>query len=71
MNEEQIVKLVRQLSAEEATHLRRLQAHKAGDVGDFTSAEHVLKSLEVHDLVFRSGSLISLTYRGKQIAQRL
>jgi hypothetical protein len=71
MNEEQIVKLLRSLSAEEAEHLRHMQAHKSGDAGDFTGAEHVLKSLEVHDLVYRSGSLVSLTHRGKLVAQRL
>ncbi len=71
MKEDQIARLARQLSFEEIDHLRRLHANKAEDIGDFASSEHVLKSLEVHDLVFRSGSVVSLTHRGKQVAQRL
>ncbi len=71
MHEDQVSRLVKLLSYEEIEHLRRLRSLKAESVSDFASFEHVLKSLEVHDLVFRTGSVVSLTHRGKLVAQRV
>jgi hypothetical protein len=71
MDEAQVRKLVRRLSGREIEHLRRLLRQGTGDVREFASAQALLKSLEVHDLVFCSGSVVSLTHRGKLVARHL
>lgn len=71
MDEEQVRKLIRRLNGAEIEQLRRLHRHGTGDVRDFGSHQALLKSLEVHDLVFCSGSVVGLTHRGKLVAKQL
>ena len=71
MDEKKIRKLIGLLSVEEIGHLRRLRVGGPRDTSDFTSAQTALKSLEVRDLIFRRGSTVSLTYRGKLVARHL
>ena len=71
MDEKKIRKLIGLLSVEEIGHLQRLHNHGPRDSSDFSNTPAVLKSLEVRDLVFRRGSTVSLTYRGKLVARHL
>lgn len=71
MDEDKIRKLIGRPSAEQIEHLRQLQVHAARDAGDFGADHAVLRSLEVYDLIFQRGSMVSLTYRGKMVARRL
>ena len=71
MHNDQIRKIAMRLSGEEMGHLRQMQLHGTEDVRDFGGAPAILKSLEVHDLVFRTGSTVSLTHRGKLVARSL
>jgi len=71
MDKEHIRILAKRLSSEEKEHLRRLHLHGMEDASVFGSAQDILKWLEVHDLVYRSGSSVSLTHRGKLVARMI
>lgn len=71
MDEKKIRKLIALLSVEEIGHLRRLRMGGARDTSGFSGDDVALKSLEVHDLVFRRGSTLNLTHRGKLVARHL
>ncbi len=69
MDKEHIRQLAMRLTREEKEHLRRLHLHGVEDASAFGGSQDILKWLEVHDLVYRSGSAVSLTHRGKLVAR--
>ena len=69
MDKEHVRSLAKRLTRDEKEHLRRLHLHGVEDASVFGSAQDVLKWLEVHDLVYRRGSAVSLTHRGKLVAR--
>jgi len=71
VDEKKILKLIALLTVEEIGYLRRLRVGGPRDTGDFSGDVTALKSLEVRDLVFRRGTTLNLTHRGKLIARHL
>lgn len=71
MDPERARKILDRLTGEEIECLRRLLRHGARDSSDLSDNPSVLKSLEVHKLVVRGGSAVSLSHRGKIVARSI
>lgn len=71
MTPEQARKILDRLTGEEIECLRRLLRQGVKAQSDLTETPSVLKSLEVHKLVQRMGSSVSLSHRGKFVARSI